>query len=428
MDAEDKLTRARIQLQKTNPFFAFLLLHSDVQEDPGTLGQKVPTMGVDARGNLYYNRSWVENLSERETEGVLCHEIMHVALEHLYRSQKMKANPKIHNVASDLVVNDILMESGFQLPKEGCIPRNHEFKHPQFTVSHIDDKCVEEIYDEIMSQIPEQDCPGQCSGGDSGDGEGSESGDGNNPCDGCPNADSCAGGADSMDTHIMSESGEGSEQQRKEQREWKKRVSEAGHYAKMRGELPAGLERRIGELFESKLNWKKMLNHYITSAIPHDYTWSRPSMKSIVNGLYLPATKKNEQLEVVVAIDTSGSIGQEELTEFLSEMVGIAKTYSQVKMRVIECDADIQYDRLVENGNIKKILETGVHGGGGTSHEPVYQYIAEKYKDTKILINFTDGYTYFPEQQKWKFDSIWVLTKQSCPEDNIPFGKVVKIK
>lgn len=418
MDAEEKLTRARIQLQKTNPFFAFLLMHAVMKEDTGQAGMPLSTIGVDAKGNMWYNKTWVNGLSDREMEGVLCHEIMHVALEHLYRSKKMKAKQRIHNIAADLVVNDILVESGFSLPEHGCVPSGHKFHNNQISIEKIDEKCVEEIYEEILVQIPEVECPMGCSG--------QESNGGDSPCDGCPNQEDCVGDIDTLDQHIMSDKGKGGKKAKKQARQWKKRVAEAGHYAKMRGDLPVGLERRIGEIFESKLDWKKMLNHYITSAIPHDYTWRRPSSKAVANGMYLPSIVNDQKLEIVVAIDTSGSISQEELGMFLGEMVGIAKSYNQVTMRVIECDCEIQQDILVQNGNIKKIQEIQVKGGGGTAHEPIYEYLAKEYPQTKILINFTDGYTSFPERQDWKWDTIWVLTKNSCDEDHIPFGKILK--
>jgi len=426
MNADEKITRARIQLQKSNPFFAFLLLHAKVKE--ATKGElPMPTIGVDAHGNMYYNAGFVSGLSEKELEGILCHEVLHVALEHLYRSEKMKHDQLISNVAADLVVNDILLESGFALPTGGCVPRNHSFTHPQFTVNKINEKCVEEIYDEILGQIPINKRGCSCGKG-KGNKKGKGQGQGSCPNCGKSKSGNGVGDANTIDNHMVSDKGDGGSKGRKESKKWKKLVSEAGHYAKMRGELPAGLERRIGEIFESKLNWKQLLNHYITAAIPFDYTYSRPSNKSLSTGFYMPSIRKDNQLEIVVAIDTSGSIGQEELGTFLGEMIGIAKSYSSVKMRVIECDADIQHDVLVSNGNIKKIREMGVHGGGGTSHVPVYDYVKKKYPNTKILINFTDGYTAFPDQKRWGWNSIWILTKHSCDEDQIPFGKVVKIK
>ena len=443
MTAEDKLYKARIGLQKTNPFFAYLLLHSQPIED-----KTIETMGVDANGKMYYNPEFVHKLNMQigELDAVVCHEILHVALEHLYRGKYMQHHQFIGNIAADLVVNDILVESNMRLPEMPLKPYNHKVKTPQFTIENIHLKCVEEIYDEIMAQLPppgpcpicggnqqcdsqspgknkdgdcngcgEEECDGECQ---SGNGSGSNS---DNQC-------TCEGlGQGTFDKHIISDKDKSSEERRNNEKKWKKLVSKAGHYAKTQGLLPAGIQRRLGEIFESKINWKQALAQYITKAIPYDYTYSRPSHKSISTGFYMPSVRKDQSLEIVVAIDTSGSIGNEELGTFIGEMIGIAQTYKGVEMRIIDCDADIQSDILVSNGNISKIRNISPKGGGGTSHIPIYKYIQDKYPTTKILINFTDGYTSFPDQQKWKWDSIWVLSKHSCEKEHIPFGKVIKV-
>lgn len=416
LTTEEKLAKARIQLQKKSPFFAYLLLHSEMEEDT-KMG--IPTMGVNAKGKMFYNKEFVDKLSDPELEAVLCHEVLHVALEHLYRSGKMEHRQDIGNIAADLVVNDILVESNFQLPKTPLIPRNHKISTPQFTVEKIDEKGMEEIYDEIYGQIPKQP-PCQTCNGTGQDGNG-------NPCPDCQNNGS-GNGPETLDRHMISDKGKDSQERRNNQKKWKKLIINAGQYAKMRGELPAGIERRLGEMFESKLNWKQLLNHYITKQIPYDYTYSRPSNKSLPVGCYLPSIRKDQKLEIIVAIDTSGSIGQDELSMFLGEMIGIARTYPTVDMRIIDCDCDIQSDIQVRNGNISKIKAITPMGGGGTSHVPVYEHVQENYPNTKILINFTDGYTAFPERTKYRWDSIWVLTKHSCSEEDIPFGKVVKVE
>ncbi|MHA1855006.1 MAG: VWA-like domain-containing protein, partial [Promethearchaeota archaeon] len=119
-----------------------------------------------------------------------------------------------------------------------------------------------------------------------------------------------------------------------------------------------------------------------------------------------------ENISVVIGIDTSGSIGQEELTEFLSEVVGIARTYNNIKMRLLTHDYEIQDDYEVRNGNIKKIMNLKIHGDGGTSHKCVYDYIKQKKIDCRVLVLFTDGYSDL-EEIKSDIKTIIVLCKNA---------------
>lgn len=422
MNAEERVMRARIQLQKSKPFFAFLLMYANIREAEGSMAEKVRTLAADAKGNVYYNAEYVDTLTDEVLEAALCHEILHIALEHLYRGKEMEHHPILGNIAADMVVNDILVEDGFKLNHDWIVPYNHSYTldymdGSELTVENINEKPMEVIYDEIRRDSKGRD-EGNTGDGSGGSGDATGGGEGER--------EGGIDGSGQFDTHITSPRDSMGEADKKANKEWKRKITEAAAYAKMRGELPAGLEERIDHILESKMNWKQHLNKYITSRIPYDYSYSRPSNRSISTGFYMPHITKNEQLDIVVAIDTSGSISQDELGMFLGEMIGIAKSFPQVSMRIIDCDSAIQSDRVVKNGNITKIREMTIKGRGGTSHVPVYEYVKSKYPNTKILINFTDGYTDFPERHNWKWDTLWVLTKDGCDENDIPFGEVIK--
>ena len=171
-----------------------------------------------------------------------------------------------------------------------------------------------------------------------------------------------------------------------------------------------------------KVNWKYLLYKYITNELPIDYSYSNPSKRSLASGFYMPKMRR-ENIEIMVAVDTSGSIGQKELTEFMSEVVYIAKSFQNVKMKVIVCDCEVQEVLEVENGNIQTLLDMKIQGGGGTSHIPVYKKIEEEYPTTKFVINFTDGYTEFPTEETLR--TIWVIPKGN--NIDVPFGEVINI-
>lgn len=150
---------------------------------------------------------------------------------------------------------------------------------------------------------------------------------------------------------------------------------------------------------------------------------SRPSKKSISSGFYMPSILR-ESIEVVVSVDTSGSISREELSEFLGEIINIARSFNNIKIKLIVCDCEIKEVYDFSNGDIDEIMNLKFSGGGGTSHKPVYEYLAENLPSTKLIVNLTDGFTDFPDEETFK--TIWVLTKNGCDESKIPFGEVIK--
>jgi len=263
------------------------------------------------------------------------------------------------------------------------VPYNHSFEFPTGQkIEKIDEKSSEEIYDElpwIKTQKGMIFVIGDPSG-DKGKGQNGE-GQGNGK-------DGIKGG---FDVHIY---GDNLTKQEKEELEkkWKRELVAAATYAKQRGLLPKGIERRIGDLLETKIGWKHKLYKYIVNEIHSDFTWKRPSKRGISLGYYLPDVLR-ENIEVVSAIDTSGSIGEKELTEFLSELVAICRSFEQIKARILICDSKIHQDLEIANGNIDKILSLKPKGGGGTSHSEIVKAINEKYPMSKILILFTDGYS-----------------------------------
>lgn len=120
--------------------------------------------------------------------------------------------------------------------------------------------------------------------------------------------------------------------------------------------------------------------------------------------------------------NTSGSIGEEELREFMSELVGIAMSFNNIKITVIVCDCNVYDTFEITNGDVSDIK---LKGGGGTSHKPVYKWVRENKPHCKLLVNFTDGYTDFPSNESVK--TLWILSKNSADENTIPFGEVIKL-
>lgn len=405
LSAEDKLIKARIELLREKPFFAFLANHLKFQEE-----EKFPTMAVDIEGNLYYNKKFVEGLSKDECKGVLCHEVMHCALEHMKRHRG-----KLHelwNVSGDIVINNILIQDNLALPKGVLLPRGDEIVAYGYKVKEISKKCAEEVYHEIYQNAKKDHCKNaqefikkhkdSNSGFDVhiyGEGEG----DGKKKGGGMGGNQPSLGGSNGKD--------------------WGKIMVDACTFARNQGKLPAGMERILGDLLRTDLDWRSLLYKYITNQIPIDYTWKTPSKKSYSCGVYLP-TVVRESLDLVVAIDTSGSIQATELNEFMGQIISILDQFTNVNLTIMDCDCQINSVNKYQRVTMNDVMGIKLRGGGGTSHVPVYKWMDENMPNARLLINFTDGYTEFPKESS--IPTLWVIAgRRRASEKVVPFGDVV---
>jgi len=321
------------------------------------------------------------------------------SVQHFLRDKER--HKEVFNIATDLVINNILVSNDFQLPS-GLVPYNNQFEICKgFTIKDLDKKIAEEVYNELMKsgKIQFKEVLGF----------------GNKRFDKHLENNDKGGGGIRKDKRKETE-----EQERK----WKRIISEASVYAKQRGDLPSNIERLVDLVLQEKINWKQLLYQYITRELPFDYTYNYPSKKSISSGFYMPSMLR-ENINVVVSVDTSGSISQNELSEFLVEIINISKSFNNLSVTLIVCDAEIKEVYKVENGNIDTIKNLKIYGGGGTSHIPIYDYIREKLPETKFVINFTDGFSEFPDREEVR--TIWVITKNGCKEEDLPFGNVIKL-
>lgn len=184
------------------------------------------------------------------------------------------------------------------------------------------------------------------------------------------------------------------------------------------------MQKLVDKLANPEFNWKEYLIKYISNQIPYDYTYSRPHKKSIACGFYMPNVMK-ERLEIVASIDTSGSISQKDIGEFLAELHSITKLSSSIEVTVVIVDAQIHEVHKLTDDNVENIISMKMSGGGGTNHIPLFKWVEKEKPDCKILVNFTDGYTSFPNTPP-PYDTIWVLCHDGCNDDNIPFGTVLR--
>ena len=406
-DAREKLIAARVQLQKESPFFSYLVLHLNMTET-----KDVEVAAVDGKGHLFYNTKFVEKLDIEQCKALLTHEVLHLALEH--NTRVGDRDHYIFNVAADLVINTILVNNGFKMVETELKPRRPnenfvELKSISKVIKNLDKKTAEEVYIEIYKKLPKQKDKWLIAEIDFTNDKKEKNG-----------KSGASGKKNGPELPKAFQEGAGAGKDEPKPKDWKKIFTEAAIFAKMRGTLPSGMDRFFEDLYDEKLNWRELLQRYIVSSLPYDYTYSRPSKKSISTGFYMPNIVK-ENVEVVVAIDMSGSITKEMMQEFLSEVVGILKSYQNVKIRLLTHDTEVHDDYEIESVEELKLKQ--FHGGGGTDHVTLYKYVREKC-NTELLISLTDAYSNFPATEE-------VRTIFAIPEGygtNPPYGEIVKLE
>ena len=398
----ERLMKARITLGKTKPFWAYLVMELKFKEVNPLI---CPTIGVDKYANCVYNKEFIDTLSDEQIVGVLCHEILHCAFEHMIRIKQR--HPMVWNDACDSIINVIVQSEGFVLPPDGVSPEMVGIER-----SKLLKMTAEQVYRTIYDNYDKEKQNGN------GSGNGQDGQDDN-------------GSGSGFDRHIYSDKyadGKDSQISKQKQRQikdgkyWKKKLVEAVTHGKLKGNLPVGMERRVDDLLDNSIDWKGVLYRFVTNSMPVDFTWQRPHKKSIVLKTYLPNIKK-ESLDVIIDIDTSGSISKKQLKEFLSEIVGIIRSFGNVSLTLISSDTKVYNPVTLHNPNIQDVLNYKPHGGGGTSHIPVFEWVKEHKPTAQLLICFTDGYTEFPNDSN--INTLWVI--QDGNNVDIPFGMLVTL-
>jgi len=251
-------------------------------------------------------------------------------------------------------------------------------------------KSAEEIYNSLPDCPPESgDDPGGC--GEVGDFKGPE-------------------GKDPSPAEVA-----------QEEQNWKISTVQAAQQAKEMGEMPGGLERLVGKMVKPKVNWREVLRRFIDQAAKNDYTWTRPNSRYLYSGLYLPALYSNELPPIVIAVDTSGSIDDDLIQQFATEMTAILQDH-KTTCNVLYCDTRIQGVETFTSDDLP--LDLNPKGGGGTDFRPPFKWVEKQGIVPACLIYLTDMCCYhFPEPPGYPV--LWARTEDYGRE--APFGEEVRI-
>ncbi len=369
-EVEDKVTKAKTRLILDHPFFGMATSKRTIIYDYNT-----PTASMDAVGQMRLNPHFLYKLDKKQVIFLLAHEAMHFMLSHSIRRGTRDADQ--WNIAADLVINDTLIDA-----KVG------EFIEGGCYFDGARDKATEELYNNPPPDV----------GGAGGGGIGNDIGD---PVDG---------------------QGKPLDESKIKELEAKAKVEaiQASALAKKRGKLPASLERMVDELVHVKTPWYTILENRMTSKIKDGWSWKRPNRRFIARNIYLPGVDYTPRMgPVVIGVDTSGSIGQEELNVFGGHVNRIIEQCNPESVTVIYCDAEVNHVDTYEPDDLP--IKLTPHGGGGTAFEPVFDYIDKHQLDPEVVVYLTDGYG---DQNDFtsKYDTVWLTTE--CT--SFDWGQVVE--
>lgn len=333
-----------------------------------SISDEVPTAatnGVD----VIYNPDFVSQLTDQELRGIVLHEALHKAYRQIWLWKHIE-NKKVLNMAMDYVINleIVTIHPDIALPKGGCVDKQY---------AGMD---TYQVYQKLM-----QDDDGQGTGNGAGE----------------PFDEHDFDGAEDMDGQAL-------------EREIDAAIRQGQILA---GKIKGNVPRAFTDITEPKIDWKRVLQDFIMDVVQgKDYaTWRKPNRRYLAQGLYMPSTVAESVGELVIGIDTSGSIGDDILSQFLSELVGIVKTTPPDKIHILWWDTIVQkHDIFMPDEYDTMLTKLKPAGGGGTNVNCVCNYIKTNGLNPVAVINFTDGYLYDGFGQ-WSCPVLWaIVDNKSC--------------
>lgn len=352
------------------------------------------TNGFDKR----YGRKFIEKLTDAELRALVLHENLHVALNHCNRFRKdFMENPKLMNICADYVVNDVIVhleDKGLCVLPEGGL---YEEKYHNWSVREV----LNDLKQQLSKPVDKTD--------ESKTGDGVGNGDDSKA--GKSNQQSLLDSLKTMDEHDFN----GEIKTDKELKEMTAKIENAlKEGAIIAGRFGVKAPRAIDEMFEPKIDWRNELRDFMSSTVKgrDEYSWRKFNKRLMVNDMYLPSMENESIGEIVVAIDTSGSIGTKELSEFASELASICETVEPESIRVVWWDYDVHGEQLFkpdEYPQIRSLLKP--LGGGGTRVSSVSEYVTAERINAEAIIVFTDGYVESDIEWLPSIPTLWLVTE-----------------
>ena len=360
----------------------------------------IPTACTNGRDERY-GEAFIAQLDDKGLGFVIVHEALHKAGRHLHTWGKLnKEDPNLANAAMDYWVNLTIVKRDptgamVTVPKIGG-------KEIGLLDRRFDNMNIKQIYDTLKKEQQER--------GDQGGDQGGQGGEG-------------------FDEHDW----EGAKELTKEETDkLAKEVDQAIRQgqiaaAKMHGKNGGGMNRDLDELLNPKVDWRVLLREFVTATCAgRDYSsWRKPNRRFLSSDIIMPSLVSERVDHMVIGIDTSGSIGGPELTQFLSEVVAIAEHVNPDKVDLIYWDARVAGHEVYNSGTLATLVNsTKPKGGGGTDPTCVPAYLDKHGIKPECVIMLTDGYV--GSWGEWDVPVLWAICGgNKC---TAPVGKTVHVE
>ena len=401
VEVYDRIIIARVGLLLRHPFFGNMATRLRVLAADDWL----PTAAVDGR-NLYYNTQFFNAMSNKEIEFVVAHEILHMVFDHLGRREER--NPMLYNIAADYIVNNTLVRDRIgETPK--IVDCFQDFKYDGWSSEEVYDDLFEqaekngEEFLEKLGEMLDEHLDGE--GEDDNDSEGD------------------AEGEDSNGNDVSKRRPKFSEEEMKQIKDEIKENMLSAAQSAGAGNIPGEVARMIKELTEPKMNWRELLRQQIQSTIRNDFTFQRPSRKGWHTGAVLPGMNFSETIDIAVSLDMSGSIGNDQAQDFLSEIKGIMEEYKDYNIKLWCFDTKVYNEQDFSADGGDDLLDYEIVGGGGTDFMCNWDYMKENNIVPKKFIMFTDGYAWNSWGDEDYCDTVFVIHSHHDKNIQAPFGQ-----
>jgi predicted metal-dependent peptidase len=382
-----KISKAKARLLMNHPFFATLLLRTEVIETDA-----VPLAATDGE-RMYFNPTFLDELSIEDTMAVMCHEIGHDSLLHSLRLGGK--NHDLWNQAADHAINLMLENQGFKAPK--AVPGGW-LADPQFKGWSAD-----KIYDHLRRNQPPPSKGGGGSGPPDPNGK---------PGKGKPGKPSTGNGRDWLHGDVLPSkvAGDPASQAAAEQKA-KQKVAAAANMARMAGKLKGDLERMVDEFLEAKITWVDVLREYMTRLVKSRENWGRRNRR--FKSFYMPTRLSTEMGPIVFIPDTSGSMWGDDMEKICSEMAHCASQTQPENITVLWADTKVQAVQVFtpDEFEFSKLVPAG---GGGTDMRVPLKHAEDL--DPQVVVLMTDGYTPWPDVAPPYPVIIINTTTSACPD------------
>jgi predicted metal-dependent peptidase len=394
-EIEQSVLKARIALSLRQPFLASAIMRLPIKD--ATVYGWCKTMATDGY-HIFFNANWVANLRQSEIRGVLAHEVLHVIFQH--SSRRANRDPELWNIAADHAINLLLIEQGFTLPKGGLA--NYAYRG----------MSAEKIYSLLppKTSYALEDKKHKAGTNDNAENSGEIPAIGTDVLD--PDSPEVMGARDPdmPDTAQLNEICA---------------TLRDDAASKLQGNAAGFFKSECTAIEESRIDWRDLLRGWLVDRIKNDWSMWPCSKKHLHRGLYMPSLGIEAPGHIIFAIDTSGSMSNQDLAEIFAEVRVYRETYP-CRLTVIQCDAKIQSITTYEEMDGEEIPpKIQLFGRGGTDFRPVFEWIDENAVGA-YLIYATDGEGNFPKTEQTG-GVIWLLSNNHLMPSNFPFGVCVKI-